>query len=101
MPYETKFVRLTLRGAINTYFGIRHIHLVGYGTPLFMIKSGISSKEGEMCLQVEEGSEENQPRVVLDLCVNAIAASDGRVWNYYVCNDLFRNCGDRIQECKL
>uniref|UniRef100_A0A3B0NBX7 Ricin-type beta-trefoil lectin domain/F5/8 type C domain/LCCL domain containing protein, putative n=1 Tax=Theileria annulata TaxID=5874 RepID=A0A3B0NBX7_THEAN len=78
MPYETKFVRLTLRGAINTYFGIRHIHLVGYGTPLFMIKSGISSKEGEMCLQVEEGTVENQPRVVLDLCVNAIAASDGR-----------------------
>ncbi|UKK02164.2 hypothetical protein MACK_001519 [Theileria orientalis] len=78
VPYETKYVRLTLRGAINTYFGIRHIHVVGYGHPMFMLKSGISSKDGEMCLQLEEGNTDNQPRVVLDLCVNAIAAADGR-----------------------
>ncbi|AFZ79194.1 bromodomain containing protein [Theileria equi strain WA] len=82
-PHEARFVRLTLRGSINTYFGIREIHIVGYGSPLFMIKSGISSPEGEMCLQLEEGQNTNKARVVLDTCTHAIAASDGReLWRH-------------------
>ncbi|GIX61057.1 F5/8 type C domain-containing protein [Babesia caballi] len=82
-PVEAKFVRLTLRGAVNEYFGIREVHIVGAGDPLFVIKSGISSPLGEMCLQLEEGRRENNTRVVLDLCTHAIAAADGRdLWRH-------------------
>ncbi|KAK1932758.1 LCCL domain containing protein [Babesia divergens] len=82
-PVEAKFIRLTLRGSINEYFGIREIHIVGAGNPLFVIKSGISSSAGEMCLQLEEGRKENNTAVILDLCTHAIAAADGRdLWRH-------------------
>ncbi|EDO08197.1 LCCL domain family protein [Babesia bovis T2Bo] len=82
-PVEAKFVRLTLRGPINEYFGIREVHIVGAGNPLFVIKSGISSPLGEMCLQLEEGRRDNNTRVILDLCTYAIAAADGRdLWRH-------------------
>ncbi|CDR96876.1 LCCL domain containing protein, putative [Babesia bigemina] len=83
LPVEARYVRLTLRGAINEYFGIREIHIVGAGDPMFVIKSGISTTLGEMCLQLEEGRTENNTRVVLDLCTHAIAAADGRdLWRH-------------------
>ncbi|GFE53259.1 F5 8 type C domain containing protein, putative [Babesia ovis] len=82
-PVEAKFVRLTLRGPVNEYFGIREVHIVGAGDPLFVIKSGISSPSGEMCLQLEEGRRDNNTRVILDLCTHAIAAADGRdLWRH-------------------
>ncbi|KAK1444639.1 LCCL domain containing protein [Babesia gibsoni] len=82
-PVEARFIRLTLRGCINDYFGIREIHIVGAGNPLFAIKSGISSPSGEMCLQLEEGRRDDNTRVVLDLCSHAIAAADGRdLWRH-------------------
>ncbi|ORM41917.1 uncharacterized protein BXIN_0474 [Babesia sp. Xinjiang] len=82
-PVEAKFIRLTLRGPVNEYFGIREVHVVGAGDPLFVIKAGISSPSGEMCLQLEEGRTDNNTRVILDLCTHAIAAADGRdLWRH-------------------
>lgn len=97
-PVEAKFIRLTLRGSINEYFGIREIHIVGAGNPLFVIKSGISSPAGEMCLQLEEGRKENNTAVILDLCTHAIAAADGRV-RLWSCDQEKSSCrifGDMI-----
>ncbi|KAK2196587.1 bifunctional Ricin B [Babesia duncani] len=76
--HESKFLRLTLRGATSEYFGIRYVHIVGGGDPLFIIKSGISSTKGEMCLQLENGKTDSMTRVILDTCSHAIAAADGR-----------------------
>ncbi|KAI4836902.1 LCCL domain-containing protein [Plasmodium brasilianum] len=75
---EATSIKIGLKNAIHKYFGIREVKIIGGGNPHFLLLSGITS-EHEMCLQVEEGLINNDnTSVILDSCINALAAGDGR-----------------------
>lgn len=93
-------VVVTMRKAVNQFFGINQITPIGAGQPLFLIVAGVTSPSGEMCLEASlfllclispspvlwsspqvEGGKMNKEgsRVVLSPCEDAIALGDGRV----------------------
>ncbi|PHJ15853.1 f5 8 type c domain-containing protein [Cystoisospora suis] len=78
-PHTAKKVKIAMRRAIHDFFGINEVVPISAGEPLAMVIAGITSPEGEMCLQVE-GGDYNQEgaAVVLDSCTAAFAAADGR-----------------------
>eukprot|EP00917_Polyrhabdina_sp_WS-2016_P010459 GHVP01023021.1.p1 GENE.GHVP01023021.1~~GHVP01023021.1.p1 ORF type:complete len:1336 (-),score=292.35 GHVP01023021.1:37-4044(-) len=67
-----------MRKPRHEFFGIDFAVLIGTGTSLSQISSGITSQSGEVCLTAMGGSIEKGTALVLDLCSEAIAAGDGR-----------------------
>lgn len=74
---EAQYVKVTMKGQINGYFGIEFVQFHGEPNPVFRIQSGITSIE-DMCLQVDESGE-----VVLESCISAIAGFKfNDIWRY-------------------
>ncbi|EDO06325.1 LCCL domain-containing protein CCP2 [Babesia bovis T2Bo] len=74
---DAQFVKIAMKGQINTYFGIDFVQFHGEPNPIFTIQAGITSIE-DLCLQADETND-----VVLDSCISAIASFKyNDIWAY-------------------
>lgn len=74
---DAQFVKVTMKGQANGYFGIEFVQFQGEPNPVFRIQAGITSIDN-MCLQVDDSGE-----VVLESCISAIASFRfNDLWRY-------------------
>lgn len=82
---RAKSIRLHMRVALNEYFGINFVSVIGSKDPTLRIQSGMTSIFQDLCLQIDETNE-----VVLDGCINAVAYLDGRdLWKLNAKNQIY------------
>ncbi|XP_053991426.1 uncharacterized protein LOC128883269 isoform X2 [Hylaeus volcanicus] len=86
-----------MRQPIHHFFGINFIAFLASGHALMMLTSGMTSPNGETCLQAEQSDYESGTSIILDKCLNAIQRADGR--ELFIYNEKKQLVHDMSQLC--